>query len=114
MGNPITGFISLAVPACDYEGGRDPNDHLDAEVVRQLQLLEEDESSALTFRRLAKGRYEIDGSRVAVHWSGADGQGSELLIREEGITDPSVPSVSFEDYLRTAVGIAVQINPSAP
>lgn len=80
--NPLSsfGFMTLAVPACDYKI-QDPSDPIDQQMARELQSLEPEATSAFTLRRLAPSRYEIDSRVVSLHW----GDNSDLFVHEDAL-----------------------------
>mmetsp|Transcript_43147 Transcript_43147/g.119340 ORF Transcript_43147/g.119340 Transcript_43147/m.119340 type:complete len:319 (+) Transcript_43147:55-1011(+) len=102
--NPVTGFITLAVSACNYKA--EPSDPMDVQMSLQLRALEPDAAEALMLRRLAPGIYEIDGTYVTLR-SSADG-GRDLFVSENGVFTP------LAAYLAHAANIAMQIRPPAP
>lgn len=120
--NPVTGFISLVVPACEY-GPACADDPIDEEFVRQLQRLHKDSAASMMVRRLAPGSYEIDGTRVTMSFAwqpsrdaalvgGADAT-PPVVVKEDGVRGKQ-PVVPLTAYLEQASMIAVQITPAAP
>uniref|UniRef100_A0A7S0FWB5 Uncharacterized protein n=1 Tax=Pyrodinium bahamense TaxID=73915 RepID=A0A7S0FWB5_9DINO len=83
--NPLSkfGFITASFPADKYLA--DPRDPYDVEMARALLLLDKASASALTLRRLAPRRYEIDGTFVNVRWA-ASGP-PDLVVREDTAAD---------------------------
>jgi len=113
--NPCSkfGFITVTVPASSYLA--DSSDVMDVEFARHLLALERQAANALELRRLAHGRYEIQGRRVAVRW-GPDNGGCELVAREEemqgrnpeeGVCEEG--ELPLGEYLRQVGGIAADI-----
>jgi len=80
--NPYSkfGFITVTVPARSYMA--DPSDVMDVEFARHLLALEREAAAALELRRLAHGRYEVQGRHISVRW-GPGNHGSELLACED-------------------------------
>jgi len=80
--NPYSkyGFITVTVRASSYLA--DSSDMMDVEFARHLLALDRESASALELRRLAHGRYEVQGRRLSVRWGEGDG-GTELLCIEE-------------------------------
>lgn len=111
--NPCSkfGFITVTVPAGSYLA--DPSDVMDVEFARHLLALEREAAAALELRRLAHGRYEVQGRRVNVRW-GPDNGGCELLACE-GELPGGAPNSDGEgelplgEYLRQMGELAVNI-----
>jgi len=80
--NPYSkfGFITVTVPASSYMA--DPTDVMDVEFARHLLALEHEAAAALELRRLAHGRYEVQGRHINVRW-GPGNSGCELLACED-------------------------------
>lgn len=112
--NPLSsfGFMTLTVPACDYKG--DASDAMDMEVYRHLARLPREAAMAFPLRRLATGRYEIDGRIVTLRWD-MHAHGKELFAQEDeapglaGIAAIATEAVPLMQYLNEISSIAVRV-----
>lgn len=111
--NPFSsfGFITLSVSADRYVA--DANDPMDVEVARHLRLLDKEAVSALVLRRLAPGKYEIDGRPISLHWGGS--WNAEVFVREGESDGQNTTDSPLYQYLFETASIAARIKqPMAP
>lgn len=107
--NPFTGFMSMSVAACEYVALR--SDPVDCEVKRSLTSLPYPVAAAIILRRLAQGKYEIEGTHVSVYHDAR----SRELVAAEVAAGPGGLAVPLLAYLNQVAKIAMQIRPaSAP
>merc|ERR1711998_66623 len=86
----------------------DNSDMMDMAMSWTLCKLDAASSSALWLRRLAPGRYEIDGRKVLVNWRNQ--KRTELVACKEDV--PSSETVPLLDYLRQAASVASALSAS--
>uniref|UniRef100_A0A7S4SWL3 Uncharacterized protein n=1 Tax=Alexandrium monilatum TaxID=311494 RepID=A0A7S4SWL3_9DINO len=116
--NPLSrfGFLTATFSADTYLP--DTRDCVDVELARTLLRLDRSAASSLTLRRLAPGRYEIDGTLVSVRWSLASPPA--LFAREDRVVDLAAGRAGSEtvgpddvpllEYLQQTASIAERIS----
>eukprot|EP00933_Yihiella_yeosuensis_P033648 TRINITY_DN27300_c0_g1_i2.p1 TRINITY_DN27300_c0_g1~~TRINITY_DN27300_c0_g1_i2.p1 ORF type:complete len:626 (+),score=131.36 TRINITY_DN27300_c0_g1_i2:99-1976(+) len=93
----------IAGPAMGYRV--DHSDPIDTMFAQALSVLDPRTSSKLNLRRLAMGRYEIDGRRVTVRWSQQPANG--LVAIEDGVRDSEM---DLKAYLSQAGNVAASLS----
>jgi len=93
--------------ASDYRG--DPSDPIDMMLSWCLFSLDREPSSRLKIRRLAVGKYEIDGRQVSIKWSGRP-DSTELFVREDQVADSRASEMPLLAYLSQAAHVAASLS----
>ncbi|CAJ1393850.1 unnamed protein product [Effrenium voratum] len=99
------GFGQNPVPAATYIV--DLGDPVDQMLGSALRTLDAAAASKLTLRRLAPGRYEIDGRKVTLRWSD---QGAGLMCIEDEVLDPRGSAMPLPAYLSQAGNVAASLS----
>mmetsp|Transcript_9423 Transcript_9423/g.22673 ORF Transcript_9423/g.22673 Transcript_9423/m.22673 type:complete len:589 (-) Transcript_9423:152-1918(-) len=98
------GFSQVPVVAAAYIVDlADPIDQLLGTALRTLDAA----ASKLTLRRLASGRYEIDGRRVTLRWEQG---GSGLVVTEDEVRDARGSAMPLQAYLKSAGNVAASLS----
>ncbi|CAK0855278.1 unnamed protein product [Prorocentrum cordatum] len=79
-------------------------------VASGLATLERGTAMKLLLRRLAPGKYDIDGRKVTVRWGCEPGKGAELLAREDEVSDSSAAEMPLVAYLSQAANVAASLS----
>lgn len=99
------GFNTAPAPAASYIV--DLADPIDQMLGNALRSLDAAAASKLMLRRLAPGRYEIDGRKVTVRWSE---QGSGLVAIEDEVLDPRGSAMPLRAYLGQAGNVVASLS----
>lgn len=94
------------VPASSYVA--DASDPIDLMLTVGLSTLDRGTSSKLMLRRLAMGRYEIDGRRVSLRWTDQGGNPG-LLVGEDEVADKG-SEMPLLAYLSQAANVAASLS----
>lgn len=95
------------VPASSYIA--DPCDPIDLMFTVGLSSLDRCTSSKLMLRRLAMGKYEIDGRRVSLRWTDQGGNPG-LLVCEDEVADAAGSEMPLLAYLSQAANVAASLS----
>lgn len=99
------GFNTAPAPAASYIV--DLADPIDQMLGNALRSLDAAAASKLMLRRLAPGRYEIDGRKVTVRWSE---QGAGLVAIEDEVLDPRGSAMPLRAYLGQAGNVVASLS----
>jgi len=99
------GFNTAPAPAASYIV--DLADPIDQMLGNALRSLDAAAASKLMLRRLAPGRYEIDGRKVTVRWSE---QGAGLVAIEDEVLDPRGSAMPLRSYLGQAGNVVASLS----
>jgi len=97
---------NVVVPAASYTV--DMADQVDQMLGTALRMLDVGAQRKLMVRRLAIGRYEIDGRKVTLRWSTHPGVG--LVAIEDEVHDPQGPEMPLQAYLSQAGNVAASLS----
>jgi len=95
------------VPASNYVA--DPCDPIDLMLSVGLSSLDRVTSTKLMLRRLAMGKYEIDGRRVSLCWTDQGGNPG-LLVCEDEVADAAGSEMPLLAYLSQAANVAASLS----
>mmetsp|Transcript_2715 Transcript_2715/g.5138 ORF Transcript_2715/g.5138 Transcript_2715/m.5138 type:complete len:1046 (-) Transcript_2715:98-3235(-) len=95
------------VPASNYVA--DPCDPIDLMFSGGLSSLDRVTSTKLMLRRLAMGKYEIDGRRVSLRWTDQGGNPG-LLVCEDDVADAAGSEMPLLAYLSQAANVAASLS----
>merc|ERR1719424_2188445 len=92
----------LSVPATKYKA--DKADMMDMAMSWTLCDLDAEKKASLWIRRLAPGKYEIDGRQVTLRWRSA--RSSDIVVREDHVpVDADPMPLALGDYLRQVASV---------
>lgn len=97
--------MPMPVAACQYSG--DPSDPMDMMLSWCLFSLDKPTAAKLMIRRTGNGKYEIDGRKVTLRWSGKL-DSTELFVREDQVEGAS--ELSVVAYLAQAAHVAASLS----
>jgi len=95
------------VPASNYVS--DPCDPIDLMLSVALSSVDRVTSTKLMLRRLAMGKYEIDGRRVSLRWTDQGGN-LGLLVCEDEVADAAGSEMPLLAYLSQAANVAASLS----
>lgn len=94
------------VPASHFAA--DTSDPIDLMMCSALGALDRDAASKLVLRRIAVGKYEIDGRQISIRWGEVDGMPG-LLACEDDVKDSAAAEIPLISYLNQAANVAASL-----
>lgn len=84
----------------------DKSDPMDVKLSAGLRFLDPVAASKLVLRRLAPGKYEMDGRRVTLQWAA----GGQLSVLEDDVLDSKGSEMQLQAYLHQAANVAASLS----
>jgi hypothetical protein len=89
----------------------DPRDSIDVEVHRILRGLTAEARSLMSLRRIAPGKYEIDGRPCTIYY---ERQSESLLVHEDDVIGVDSYDMSIHQYFQLAASVAIDSRRKRP